>query len=239
MSSPFLSIIIPAHNEENRLPDTLAQVVQFLQSQPYSAEVLVVENASRDATLQIAQEFAAKNPLVQAIHLSQPGKGRAVQVGMLAARGEYRFFADADLSMPISEINRFLPPVVDAPIVIASREAPGAIRYDEPSYRHVTGRVFNNLIRALVLPGLQDTQCGFKMFRADVAETLFKRQTLMGWSFDVEVLYIAKLRGLPILELPIPWYFNPESKVNVLRDSWRMFRDLLVIRRNGRLGNYD
>jgi dolichyl-phosphate beta-glucosyltransferase len=135
---------------------------------------------------------------------------------MLAARGEYRFFADADLSMPIGELNRFLPPAVDAPIVIASREAPGAIRYDEPSYRHVTGRVFNNLIRALVLPGLQDTQCGFKMFRAEIAETLFKRQTLMGWSFDVEVLYIASLRGLSILEIPIPWYFNPESKVNVL-----------------------
>lgn len=239
MSNPFLSIIIPAHNEENRLPDTLAQVVQFLQSQPYTSEVLVVENASHDNTLKIAQGFAAQNPAIQAIHLDQPGKGRAVQTGMLAARGEYRFFADADLSMPIGELNRFLPPAVDAPIVIASREAPGAIRYDEPSYRHVTGRVFNNLIRALVLPGLQDTQCGFKMFRAEVAETLFKRQTLMGWSFDVEVLYIASLRGLSILEIPIPWYFNPESKVNVLRDSWRMFRDLLVIRRNGRLGKYD
>jgi dolichyl-phosphate beta-glucosyltransferase len=239
MSKPFLSIIIPAHNEENRLPDTLAQVVQFLQSQPYTSEVLVVENASHDNTLKIAQDFAARNSIVQAIHLDQPGKGRAVQAGMLAAKGEYRFFADADLSMPISELSRFLPPAVDAPIVIASREAPGAIRYDEPSYRHVTGRVFNNLIRALVLPGLQDTQCGFKMFRAEVAETLFKRQTLMGWSFDVEVLYIASLRGLSILEIPIPWYFNPESKVNVLRDSWRMFRDLLVIRRNGRLGKYD
>jgi dolichyl-phosphate beta-glucosyltransferase len=239
MSKPFLSIIIPAHNEENRLPDTLAQVAQFLQSQPYTSEVLVVENASHDNTLQIAQGFAAQNPDIQAIHLDQPGKGRAVQAGMLAAKGEYRFFADADLSMPIGELSRFLPPAVDAPIVIASREAPGAIRYNEPSYRHVTGRVFNNLIRALVLPGLQDTQCGFKMFRAEVAETLFKRQTLMGWSFDVEVLYIASLRGLSILEIPIPWYFNPESKVDVLRDSWRMFRDLLVIRRNGRLGKYD
>jgi hypothetical protein len=106
--------------------------------------------------------------------------------------------------MPISEVNRFLPPAANAPIVIASREAPGAIRYDEPAYRHITGRVFNGLIRALVLPGLQDTQCGFKMFRADVAEDLFKRQTLMGWSFDVELLYIASLRGLSILEIPIP-----------------------------------
>lgn len=238
MSNPHLSIVIPAHNEENRLPETLEQVVQFLAGQPYTAEVLVVENASRDNTLKIAQDFAARHPFIHAIHIDQPGKGRAVQSGMLAARGEYRFFADADLSMPISEVNRFLPPAANAPIVIGSREAPGAIRYNEPGYRHITGRVFNGLIRALVLPGLQDTQCGFKMFRADVAEDLFKRQTLMGWSFDVELLYIASLRGLSILEIPIPWYFNPESKVNVLRDSWRMFRDLLVIRRNGRLGKY-
>ncbi len=238
MSNPYLSIIIPAHNEENRLPETLTEVVQFIQKQTYQAEILVVENASRDNTLKIAQDFAARHAFIQAIHEDLPGKGRAVRTGMLAAKGEYRFFADADLSMPIAEVNRFLPPAVDAPIAIASREAPGAIRYDEPAYRHITGRVFNSLIRILVLPKLQDTQCGFKMFRADVAEELFKRQTLMGWSFDVELLYIARLHGLSILEIPIPWYFNPESKVNVLRDSWRMFRDLLLIRQNGRLGMY-
>jgi glycosyltransferase involved in cell wall biosynthesis len=238
MPNPHLSIIIPAHNEERRLPDTLEQVVRFIEPLPYESEVLVVENASSDKTLEIARGFEARHPFIRALHENLPGKGRAVQTGMLVARGAYRFFADADLSMPIGEVNRFLPPAVEAPIVIASREAPGAIRYDEPAYRHITGRVFNGLIRALVLPGLQDTQCGFKMFRADVAEDLFKRQTLMGWSFDVELLYIAGLRGLQVVEIPIPWYFNPESKVNVLRDSWRMFRDLLLIRRNGRLGKY-
>ena len=113
------------------------------------------------------------------------------------------------------------------------------MRYHEPYYRHLTGRVFNTLIRLLVLPELEDTQCGFKMFRADAAEDLFRRQTLMGWSFDVELLYIASRRKVPILEIPIPWYFNPESKVNVFRDSWRMFLDLLTIRRNGRAGLYD
>lgn len=238
MSNLHLSIIIPAHNEEQRLPDSLEKVVQFIDSQPYNAEVLVVENASSDKTFQIAADFASRYTFIQAMHEDLPGKGRAVRTGILAARGEYRFFADADLSMPISEVSRFLPPAIDAPIVIASREAPGAIRYNEPAYRHITGRIFNGLIHALVLPGLQDTQCGFKMFQAKVAEELFKRQTLMGWSFDVELLYIARLRGLPVLEIPIPWYFNPESKVNVLRDSWRMFRDLLIIRRNGRLGKY-
>jgi hypothetical protein len=134
---------------------------------------------------------------------------------------------------------RFIPPKVDVPIAIASREAPGAVRYHEPFYRHITGRVFNTFIRMLVLPALHDTQCGFKMFRADAADDLFRRQTLMGWSFDVELLYIASRRGYPILEVAIPWYFNPESKINVWRDSWRMFLDLLTIRSNDRKGIYD
>lgn len=239
MSEPFLSIVIPARNEERRLPSTLEQVVRFLQESGIPAEVLVVVNASTDRSLEVASAFAARHENVRVLPEDLPGKGRAVKKGMLAARGRYRFFADADLSMPIAEVRRFIPPAVDVPIAIASREAPGAVRYNEPAYRHFTGRVFNALIRALVLPSLHDTQCGFKMFRADVAEALFPRQTLMGWSFDVELLYMARRRGIPILEIPIPWYFNPDSKVSVVRDSWRMFTDLLVIRRNGRKGLYD
>lgn len=239
MPEPFLSIVIPAHNEERRLPQTLEQVVNFVKQQSFDTEVLVVENASRDTTLKIAQDFSSRHPFIHAIHEELPGKGRAIQTGMLKAAGQYRFFADTDFSMPVGEINRFIPPALDVPVAIGSREAPGAVRYNEPSYRHVTGRVFNTLIRLLVLPGLQDTQCGFKMFRADAAKDLFPRQTLMGWSFDVELLYIARHRGYKIIEMGVPWYFNPESKVNVLRDSWRMFTDLLTIRRNGREGKYD
>jgi glycosyltransferase involved in cell wall biosynthesis len=240
MPIPFLSIIIPAHNEESRLPQTLEQVVHFASSQSFETEVLVVENASQDRTFEVGNEYASRHQnLVRVLHEDLPGKGRAVQKGMLAATGAYRFFADADFSMPATEIVRFIPPAVDIPVAIASREAPGAVRYNEPYYRHITGRVFNSLIRMLVLPALHDTQCGFKMFRADVANELFRRQTLMGWSFDVELLYIASRRNFPILEIPIPWYFNPESKINVFRDSWRMFLDLLQIRRNGRLGVYD
>lgn len=239
MSNPFLSIIIPAHNEERRLPQTLEQVVHFATNQAFETEVLVIENASHDQTLAVGNEYASRHAIVRVLHDDLPGKGRAVQKGMLAARGAYRFFADSDFSMPAAEITRFIPPAIDIPIAIASREAPGAVRYHEPYYRHFTGRVFNNLIRILVLPALHDTQCGFKMFRADAAEDLFHRQTLMGWSFDVELLYIASRRNYPILEIPIPWYFNPESKINVFRDSWKMFLDLLKIRRNGRLGLYD
>jgi glycosyltransferase involved in cell wall biosynthesis len=239
MAKPHLSIIIPAHNEERRLPQTLEQVVHFVATQPFETEILVVENASTDRTLEVGNEYASLHPMVRVLHEDLPGKGRAVQKGMFTATGAYRFFADADFSMPPEEIVRFIPPIVDVPVAIASREAPGAVRYDEPAYRHITGRVFNSLIRMLVLPALNDTQCGFKMFRADVADDLFRHQTLMGWSFDVELLYIAGRRGYPILEIPIPWYFNPESKVNVFRDSWRMFLDLLTIRRNGRKGLYE
>jgi dolichyl-phosphate beta-glucosyltransferase len=232
MDTTFLSIIIPARNEEYRLPHTLDAVVHFLERQSFTFEVIVVVNASTDRTKEIGEEFARRQRFIHVMTEKLPGKGRAVRKGMLAAKGEYRFFADADLSMPVTEITRFIPPVIDVPIAIASREAPGAVRYHEPFYRHMTGRVFNTLIRLLVLPGLHDTQCGFKMFRADAAADLFPRLTLMAWSFDVELLYIARLRGYPILEVPISWYFNRESKVRVIRDSWRMFLDLLIIRRN-------
>jgi glycosyltransferase involved in cell wall biosynthesis len=239
LKPPFLSIVIPAHNEETRLPRALGQAFAFLENQDYASEVVVVENASSDRTLEVVQTSARNFPNLRVLHNDQPGKGRAVRRGVLEARGEYRFIADADLSMPVEEINRFLPPACSCDIAIASREAPGAVRYGEPSYRHFTGRVFNFFIRTLVLPGLQDTQCGFKCFRAAVADDVFRLQTLTGWSFDVEILYVARRRGYTINEIGIPWYYNLGSKVNVLHDSWRMFFDLLTIRRNARRGVYD
>lgn len=239
MNTPLLSLIFPAHNEEDRLPDTLEVVDAFLQQQPYSAEVIVVENGSTDRTLALAREYAARMPNLIVIHEDGRGKGLAVQRGMLAAHGEYRFFLDVDLSMPIDQVNRFLPPALpDMQIAIASREGEGAVRYDEPAYRHLIGRGFNNLVRLLALPNLHDSQCGFKCFRGDVADVLFPMQTIMGWTFDVEILYIARLKGYPVVEIPIPWYHNPQSKVRVLKDSIQMARDLLSIRRNGQKGAY-
>ena len=179
MTSPFLSIIIPAHNEEIRLPRTLRQVFAFLEKQSYSAEVIVVENGSSDRTLEMAREFASRHPNLIVIHEEQAGKGNAVRRGVLEAHGEYRFICDADLSMPIEELEKFLPPVLNGfDIAIASREAPGAVRYNEPSYRHWGGRAINLVIRLLILPGLNDTQCGFKCFRAEAAEKIFRQQTL-------------------------------------------------------------
>jgi len=202
-------------------------------------EVLVIENGSQDSTLSIAQDFAVSHPQLRVLQNTQSGKGRAVKQGMLAAQGEYRFMCDVDLSMPIDEINHFLPPYLEEhDIVIASREAAGAVRYGEPYYRHLVGRIYNWMIRTLALPGLEDTQCGFKCFKGSVAEDLFTRQTMTGWSFDVEILFIARLLGYQVVEVPIPWYYNRHSKISVVGDSFKMGVDLLTIRLNALRGVY-
>jgi len=238
-TQPHLSIIIPAHNEEARLPASLEEIAAFLAVQDYPAEVIVVENGSSDRTLEVARSFIPKIPYLIVLQEEQRGKGLAVKRGMLEARGEFRFICDTDLSMPIVEVNKFLPPALyGGEVAIASREAPGAIRYGEPPYRHFVGRVFNFMVRLMALPGLQDTQCGFKMFRGDIAESVFPLQTLVGMSFDVEVLYITRKLHYRIDEVPIPWYFNADSRVRLFRDSFRMFFDLLSIRINSLRGIY-
>lgn len=237
--SIFLSIIIPAHNEEERLPASLEQVLRFLAQQAFSSEILIVENGSSDRTLEVAQDFARRYEQIRVLQSAQ-GKGAAVQRGMLAAQGEYRFMCDADLSMPVEEILKFIPPVLqDCSIAIASREAKGAVRYNEPAYRHLGGRGINFLIQMLILPGLNDTQCGFKCFSAAAAQEIFRLQTLPGWSFDIELLYIARRRGYSICEIPIHWYYHAGTKINPLRDAARMIRDIFRIRANARRGLYD
>jgi len=240
VENPLLSIIIPAYNEETRLPKTLGQVFNFLRDQTYSAEVIIVENGSQDKTFEIAQSFSKEHPELTVLQEPLAGKGSAVRTGMLAAQGEYRFMCDADLSMPISEVNRFIPPSLDAfDLAISSREAPGAVRYNEPEFRHLGGRAINLIIRTLALPGIHDTQCGFKCFRAQIAEDLFKHQTLCGWSFDIELLYLARRRGYRIIEIPIPWYFNADTKLNPVRDALQMVLDIWTVRQNARRGLYD
>lgn len=240
MESIYLSIVIPIFNEEKRLPKTLEQVFNYLYSQSYPSEVILVENGSTDRSFEIAQAHLAIYPQLVVLREQRRGKGLAVRRGMLAAKGTYRFMCDADFSMPATEIPRFLPPALDGyDIAIASREAEGAERFNEPYYRHFVGRIYNWLIRKIALPGLHDTQCGFKCFQYEIAEELFRSQTISGWSFDVEVLFIARRKNYRIVEVPIHWYFNPDSKISVLRDSARMAFDLLKIRLNGAQGLYD
>ena len=240
MKQPLLSIVIPAYNEEARLPGTLGQVFDFLKKQAYTAEVIVVENGSHDKTLAIAQSFAKEHPGLTVLQEPLPGKGSAVRKGMLAAHGDFRFMCDADLSMPIAEVNRFIPPVLDDfDLAISSREAPGAVRYGEPEYRHLGGRAVNLMIRTLALPGMNDSQCGFKCFRGAIAEDLFAHQTLSNFSFDIELLYIARRRAYRIIEIPIPWYFNADTKLSPVRDALLMALDICSIRLNARRGLYD
>ncbi len=159
---------------------------------------------------------------------------------MLKAQGDFLFMCDADLSMPIEEVNKFLPPQLEGvDIAIASREAPGAIRYDEPLFRHLGGRLMNLFIQLFALPGLNDTQCGFKCFSASAAKQLFPHQTLSGWSFDIEILFIARRAGLTITEIPIPWIYHQESKVNAFQDAVKILLDIRTIKKNKNQGLYD
>ena len=237
--APYLSIVIPAYNEEARLPDSLRAIINFVQTKSFEVEVVVVDNNSTDRTGAIIEEYAARYDFVRGLVERTQGKGAAVRRGMLSAKGQYRFICDADLSMPIAEIDKFLPPAVeDFDVAIASREIAGAVRYNEPWYRHVMGRVFNTIVRLLAIPGLQDTQCGFKMFRGEVAEVLFPLQTMNGWSFDVEILYAARCWDFRIVEIPINWYYKENTRIHPIRDSIDMFVEVLKIRRNGWRGMY-
>jgi glycosyltransferase involved in cell wall biosynthesis len=237
---PFLSIIIPAFNEGKRLPETLDRIVTFVQSQSFVVEVIVVDNASTDMTEEIVRNCASLHPFIKYLYEAHRGKGAAVRAGILEGRGDYLLLCDADLAVPIAEAGNFLPPQCDMyDVAIGSREIAGARRCHEPFYRHMMGRIFNMVVRLLLLPGIRDTQCGFKCFRRDPGHDLFSSSTIMGWAFDVEILHIATLRGYRILEIPVTWYYGAESKVSPIRDSWRMFKELLIIRQNGKRGVYD
>lgn len=218
----------------------MAQVDRFVTAQNYPIEVIIVNNNSRDNTLKIAQDFAASYAYTRVLNEPRQGKGAAVRKGMLNGNGEYLFICDADLSMPIEQVNKFLPPVIDRyDVAIASREIKGAQRIGEPQYRHLMGRVFNLIVRVLAIPHIQDTQCGFKVFQRNAARDVFALQTIDGWGFDVEVLFIALKRKYKLIEVPITWYYKPQTKISPIRDSMKMVFEVLKVRRNGWRGQYD
>ena len=241
---------MPAYNEERRLPQTLEQITAFLARQTYTSELIVVDDGSRDQTAQVAESFGAAHPDVRVIRNDHRGKGYAVRAGVLAARGNIVLFSDADLSTPIEEIAEMLPWFERGyGVVIGSREGSGAKRIKEPFYRHLMGRVFNGIVRLLTVRGINDTQCGFKAFRDEVARDVFSRMRLYGadakkitdamvTGFDVEVLFIAQKSGVRIKEVPVEWRYGSETKVNPLKDSWRNFRDVVMVRWNDLRGRY-
>ncbi len=239
MPQPFLSVVIPAYNEENRIAGTLQDVVRYVSAQGYTWEVVVADDGSYDSTASLVEAATVEHQGIRLLRLQHAGKGSAVRAGMLAATGEYRFLADADLSMPIEQLERFLPPALgDYDVAIGSREAAGARRFDEPSRRHVMGRVFNTIVRLLAVKGVADTQCGFKCFRAEAAEALFPLQRAVGFGFDVEVLFLAHRKGFRMKEVGIDWYYREGSKVKPLRDTFLMLKDVLAVRLNHLRGAY-
>jgi dolichyl-phosphate beta-glucosyltransferase len=235
---PRLSIIIPAYNEARRLPRTLERLHAYLAEQPYSWEIIVVSNASQDETEEIVRAYAHKIPGLQLIALTGRGKGLAVRAGAIRSWGDVVFICDADLSMPPESLGRFMEHIENADVVVGSREAPGARRYDEPVRRHLMGRVFNYLVRVLAVRGIADTQCGFKAFRRQAANHLFGQQFLTGFGFDVELLFLAQKFGYRMTEIPIDWYFDADSRVRPGADTLNMVTEVLMVRLRDLLRRY-
>ncbi len=237
--TPALSLVIPAFNEQARLPYTLDQLERFIGEHALDCEVIVVDNGSADATSVVVQQAALRFPQLRLLRTDGRGKGLAVRSGMLAARGAVRIFGDADLSWSLEELIRFPALVSNAtPIVIGSREGLGARRVGEPYYRHLMGRIFNRVVQALAVPGIQDTQCGFKAFRDEAAEAIFSRQRIDGFGFDVEVLFVARLLGCGIAEMPLRWEHKQNSRVQPVRDTLDMLADIVRVRINAAMGRY-
>jgi dolichyl-phosphate beta-glucosyltransferase len=233
-----LSVVIPAYNEEGRLPATLQQISKHLTGTDIRYEIIVVDDGSTDETREVAASQAQSDPCVRLLMTRHAGKGAAVRSGALAARGERILFCDADLPMAAEELTRLPVMLSEHDVVIASREGASARRMGEPYYRHLMGRVFNVVVQALAIPGIQDTQCGLKCFTAASAGDIFTRQTVDGFGFDVEILFIARKLGYRIAEVPITWSHRESSRVDPVRDTLRMLGDILRVRWNDLRGVY-
>jgi dolichyl-phosphate beta-glucosyltransferase len=236
---PLLTLVIPAYNEESRLPESLSRISEALEIRGEPYEVLVVVNGSTDRTADVVKAAADRDANIRLIVTSLRGKGRAVKIGITEARGDRIVFADADLSTPIEEVVALADRLDDRnQVVIASREGSGARRVGEPYARHLMGRIFNLLVQVLAVRGIQDTQCGFKAFTRQCAHDVFSRQQIVGFGFDVEVLYVARRLGYGIKEVPVNWAYAASSRVDPVKDTIRMFRDVLAVRWNDLRGIY-
>jgi dolichyl-phosphate beta-glucosyltransferase len=227
-----LSVVVPAFNEAERLGPTLDRVLSFLDDRLPDYEVIVVDDGSTDATTEVVARRMLYNPRVRILrNPGNRGKGYSVRRGMLEAAGAAILMTDADLSTPIEELLSLTPHIGRCEVVIGSRATSGArILRHQPVYREWMGKTFNRMVQALVLPGVQDTQCGFKLFRRDAARAIFSRATIDGFGFDVEALYLARRLGFKVAEVPVTWIDNPATKVSAVRDGARMAADLVRIR---------
>ncbi len=241
-SSPELSIVIPAVNEEARLPDTLRKIHEYLMARTLRAEVLVVDDGSSDSTAQVVDALLPNYPEVRRItNATNHGKGYAVRQGMIEARGEIALFTDADLSTPIEEADKLLAALRDrrCDVAIGSRALDRRlIESHQSMVREAGGILFNRVVRLIAGLPFADTQCGFKAFRLDRARILFEQQRVDGFGFDPEILFLAERHGLRIAEIPVRWAHHPASKVKFVKDGLRMLVELWTIRNNAWRGLY-
>ena len=228
-----LSVVIPAYNEQLRLPPTLIDTIDYLDSLGTGYEILVVDDGSRDETAAVVKKFEKIRPQIRLITLPKnAGKGNAVRTGVLNARGEIVLFADADGSTPIQELDR-LKDAIDngADLAFGSRAAASSeTKVKALWHRRLMGRTFNWFVSTVILPDIEDSQCGFKMFRSGAAQYIFSRQTADGFNFDVELLFIARKAGYKIKEVPVNWTNVPGSKVNLIKDSLKMLYGIFFFR---------
>lgn len=229
--TPRLSVVIPAFNEEKRLGGTVARVLEYLAAQPYTWELLVVDDGSGDATGDVARAAAGGHPVRVLRNEPNRGKGYSIRRGMLEARGRYRLFSDADLSTPIEELDAFWPFFDQGfAVVIGSRAMEGSrLEVRQSSLREAMGRLYNACVRLLLVDGIRDTQCGFKMFTAEAADAVFPAQTMHGFSFDVEIIMLAQRAGFRVREQPVRWINAPGSKVSPWNGALA-FLDLLALK---------
>ena len=229
----LLSIIVPCYQERHRLQACIDGLQRAVQAAALPTEIIVVDDGSTDGTATYAEELLAPlKPPSKVLRTAHQGKGSALQNGVSASRGDFVFLADADWSMPPEQIQRFLPPnAEDFSIAIANREHPESKRINEPFYRHILGRGFNAFVQRMLLSGIEDSQCGYKCLDGDFARTVFPKLQCKGWAFDVELLFLARQSQATILEVPIDWNFDSDSRIRPLRDAFQMARDVAAIRR--------
>lgn len=238
---PAISIVIPAYNEAERLGPTLDRVLAFAHESGWNAEIIVVDDGSRDDTAEIVRSYAQKSALVRLVdNFVNRGKGYSVRNGVLHARGEFILFTDADMSSPIEEAPKLLQPLLDeADIAIGSRWAKSELQTKRQSLvRQFLGRVFNLLLRLILRLDFKDTQCGFKAFRREAAKAVFPLQRIEGWGFDPEVLFLARKQGFRTVEVPVRWGHDTRTRINPILDGAQMVSDMLLIRWNSITGKY-
>ena len=240
LAEPDLSIVIPAYNEEQRLPATLDSIAAFLPSLGLETEIIVVDDGSRDRTAGVAESFRQKFASLRVVPNGvNRGKGYSVRHGMLEARGRNVLFTDADLSAPIEEAPKLLEALRTYDLAIGSRALDRKlITVHESLFREFAGIVFNVIVRLTLRLPFVDTQCGFKAFRRERCKTLFEQQRIERFGFDPELLYLARHHGLKTVEIPVRWAHSPATKINMFRDSVQMFLDVFVIRWNALRGRY-